>query len=500
MPIIKLYNFLTREKENFKPIKKGQVGLYTCGPTVYNFAHIGNLRTYIFEDVLRRTLEADGYKVKHVMNITDVGHLTSDADTGEDKLEKEAAAEKKSVWDIAKFYTNAFLKDIEKLNIKKAEVLEPATAHIDDQVKIIKQLFKKGFAYETESVVYFNVSKFKRYTKLSRQKLNQKITGARKEVIVDTDKKHPYDFALWFKLSGHYKNHTMRWPSPWGEGFPGWHIECSAISTKYLGQPFDIHTGGVDHINVHHTNEIAQSEAAYGKTLAKFWMEGEFLLIDKTKMAKSEGNFFTLDMLIKKGFNPIAFRYLVLGAHYRTQLNFTWESLKSAQASLDRLSEFVLTLKTKEQALHNLAQCDGASRAIREHANMRVHAKLVPSAEAFQKAVFDDLNTPKALSIVWKLVNEYNKSPEKFAVGLPAQAGAVLELLYEFDKVLGFGLKDIKEKKKETVPEEVNKMLGEREKARKSHDFSYADILRQKIYNLGWGIQDTPDGPRLKKF
>ncbi|MDP2668414.1 MAG: cysteine--tRNA ligase [bacterium] len=494
--VLRIYNFLTRKKEVFKPLKKGRVGLYTCGPTVYNYAHIGNLRTYIFEDVLRRTLEYAGFKVKHVMNITDVGHLTSDADTGEDKLEKEASAEKKSVWDVAKFYTDAFLADIELLNIKRADILGPATAHIDDQIKIIKQLFKKGFAYEGDSAIYFDVSKFKKYTKLSRQKLNQKMTGARKEVIVDPGKKHPYDFVLWFKLAGHYKNHTMRWSSPWGDGFPGWHIECSAISTKYLGQPFDIHTGGVDHINVHHTNEIAQSEAAYGKALAKFWMEGEFLLTDKARMAKSEGNFFTLDMLIKKGFNPLAFRYLVLGAHYRTQLNFTWDSLQGAQNALERLREFVLALRhaapqPQAEVFQDFSQRGGARLSKSPAGDYAGLEKLATKAE---EAFFDDLDTPKALAVVWNLVNAYNKSPEKF------DADEVLAVLYEFDKVLGLGLKDVKEEKEEKVPEEVIKMLAEREIARKSRDFYSADILRGKIYDLGWEIQDTPEGPRLKSI
>lgn len=499
MARVKLYNFLTRKKEIFKPIKKGAVGLYTCGPTVYNYAHIGNLRTYIFEDVLRRTLEYGGFKVKHVMNITDVGHLTSDADTGEDKLEKEAEMEKKSVWDIAQFYTDSFLKDIEKLNIKKAGVLEPATAHIDDQIKIIKQLFKKRVAYETERAVYFDVSKFKKYTKLSSQKLDQKITGARKEVVVDADKKHPYDFVLWFKLFGHYKNHTMHWQSPWGEGFPGWHIECSAISTKYLGQPFDIHTGGVDHINVHHTNEIAQSEAAYGKPLAKFWMEGEFLLIDKSKMAKSEGNFFTLDMLIKKDFDPLAFRYLVLGAHYRSQLNFTWESLEAAEKSLERIYEFVMAIRQRSANENRLSSRGFNFGDASEPTPLRgrVKREKIESARAnfhepiyaFQKAVFNDLDTPKALAVLWGIIREYNKNPQAY------DAKYVLETLYGFDEVLGLGLKDLKLGKE--PPVEVLELVKDREKARNSKDFTLADEIRRKIQKLGWRVSDTSNGSQV---
>lgn len=474
MAALRFFNYLSRKKQVFKPIKKGSVGLYTCGPTVYNYAHIGNLRTYIFEDVLRRTLEYAGYKVRHVMNITDVGHLTSDADTGEDKLEKEARAEKKSVWDVAKFYTKAFLNDIERLNIKKARVLTPATAHIKDQIAVIRQLFKKGLAYETASAVYFDVSKFKNYAKLSRQKLNQKITGAREEVVIDPEKRHPYDFVLWFKLAGRFKNHIMRWPSPWGEGFPGWHIECSAISTKYLGQPLDIHTGGVDHVNIHHTNEIAQSEGAYGKPLAKYWMEGEFLLIDRGKMAKSEGNFITLETLIKKGFNPLSFRYLALSAHYRSQLNFTWEAMRGAENSLGRLREFVRTFK-------------------QSHLGTKFPSgNLVPKKKKFHSAISDDLNTPKALAVAWNLINEYHKSASRRTQKYDAKA--ILDLLYDFDKVLGLGLADVKP---EIAPPEAQKLLKEREKARKAKDFKKADEIREKIRRLGWQVNDTERGSHL---
>ena len=283
---LKLYNTLTRKKEIFTPLKKGKAGLYTCGPTVYNHQHLGNYRTYIFEDVLKRVLERAGYRVKHVMNITDVGHLTSDADTGEDKLEKGAAREGKTVWDVAHFYTDAFLRDIDTLNIARADTLVPATGEIPAQITIINELFKKGYAYQTEHAIYFDVSKFRDYTRLSRQKLEDKKTAVRSEVVEDLEKRHSVDFALWFFTVGKYKDHVMRWPSVWGEGFPGWHIECSAISTKYLGQPFDIHAGGIDHIPVHHTNEIAQSEGAYDKPLAHYWVHGEFLLIDEQKMAK----------------------------------------------------------------------------------------------------------------------------------------------------------------------------------------------------------------------
>ncbi|MDO8600107.1 MAG: cysteine--tRNA ligase [bacterium] len=471
---IRLYNTLTRKKEVFKPIRKDRVGLYTCGPTVYNFAHIGNLRTYIFEDILRRTLEYAKYDVRHVMNITDVGHLTSDADTGEDKLEKEAAHEGKTVWDIARFYTDAFTSDIARLNIKKAKNLVPATRTIENQIALIHELFKKKYAYETTQAVYFHVPKFKRYTRLSRQKLNEKIIGAREKVITDPEKKHPADFVLWFKSVGKFKNHVMRWPSPWSEGFPGWHIECSAISTKYLGQPFDIHTGGIDHINVHHTNEIAQSEAAFEKPLAKYWMHGEFLLIDAAKMAKSEKNFITLNTVIQKGFNPLAFRYLVLTAHYRSKLNFTWKSLESASHSLEKLYEFIRELKTKKGS--------GVKKS-----DMRMHSVV---EKEFRMSVFSDLDTAGALVNIWDLVRAYHKNPEAY------NPKTILDILYDFDKILGLGFKNVKS---ETIPAPILKLAMLREQYRKNKKWEEADKMRQELQKHGYTVEDTPEGPRVKR-
>jgi len=343
--LFRIYNTLTRKVEILQPIKKNKVSLYTCGPTVYNYAHIGNLRTYIFEDVLERTLARNGYKVRRVMNITDVGHLTSDADQGEDKIEKEAAKEKKTVWEIAKFYTNAFLKDAKKINIKIPRLLVPATKTIPEQIRIIEILASKGLAYETPKAIYFDVSKFKDYTKLSRQPLSEKITAAREEVVSDPGKRNPADFVLWFKLVDHFKHHVMRWRSLWGEGFPGWHIECSAISTKYLGQPFDIHTGGIDHVGVHHTNEIAQSEGAFDRPLANYWMHGEFLTVNQDRMGKSLGNFITLRDLQVKGFDPLAYRYLILTSHYRSRLDFSFESLRAAANGYHSLKNRLLALK-----------------------------------------------------------------------------------------------------------------------------------------------------------
>lgn len=464
------YNTLTRKSEAFTSLVKGRVGLYTCGPTVYNHQHLGNYRTYIFEDVLRRVLTRVGYRVKHVMNITDVGHLTSDADTGEDKLEKGAAREGKTVWDVARFFTDAFLADIEKLNILAADDLVPATSCIPAQIAIIEELFKKGFAYETSQAIYFDVSKFPDYTKLSGQKLEDKKTAARGSVVEDQEKRHPADFALWFKLAGKYQDHIMRWPSPWGDGFPGWHIECSAISTTRLGQPFDIHTGGVDHISVHHTNEIAQSEAAYGVPLANYWMHGEFLLINEQKMAKSAGGFYTLATIEEKGYSPLAFRYLVLTAHYRTQMNFTWESLAGAQSSLKRLHSGIVLLKSHPNNYRSETSIEDTLNAFKKR---------------FENAVADDLNMPKALAVVWDLIGAYHKNPDRH------DANDILTLLYDWDRVLGLGLRDI------AIQPDVEKLAAERENARQNKDWEKSDDLRNKIASLGYNVNDTSGGTHI---
>lgn len=467
-----LYNTLVRKKEVFKPLHKNRVGFYTCGPTVYNYAHIGNLRTYIFEDVLQRSLEWNGYKVKRVMNITDVGHLTSDADAGEDKIEREAKKEKKSVWEITKFYTAAFRRDIKELNVKKPHYLAPATKFIPQQIALIKKLFLRGYAYETPKAVYFDISKFKHYTKLSRQKLSEKKTRARKEVVEDPEKRNPQDFALWFKLADRFKHHIMRWPSPWGAGFPGWHIECSAISTAILGQPFDIHAGGVDHISIHHTNEIAQSEGANGKALAKYWVHGEFLVIDEKRMGKSEKNFITLDNVKKRGFEPLAYRYFVLGAHYRKNLNFTWEGLRSARNALRKL----------------YGEISALSMLVKKTKTTTKNAKkeLNESTNQFKKAINDDLNTPKALSILW---NTLKNQP------LPAEKK--LSLIFEYDKILGLNLK--KAAKRAKIPVAVSKLVEKRELLRRSEQFVQADVLRKKIQGVGYEVEDTPLGPFVRK-
>lgn len=374
---MKLYNTLSRSKEEFIPIKPGKAGMYSCGPTVYNYAHIGNMRTYVFMDVLRRTLEAYGYKVKSVMNITDVGHLTSDADEGEDKMARAAQEQKKTPWEIAQYYTDVFFKDLQALNIKRPNLTPKATEHIKEMLDFVQALAARGYGYETDDGIYFDISKFPDYGKLSGNDLEAQLAGARVEV--NQQKRHPADFALWKKAP---KEHIMQWESPWGMGYPGWHIECSAMSRKYLGDTFDLHTGGVDHIPVHHENEIAQSEALLGHPAVHYWMHGEFMMVDGGKMSKSLGNTYTISDLISRGYSPLAFRYLCLNAHYRSKLNFTWEAMSGAQVSYIRLLE-------------------GAYRHKNAPSSPQAALLAQDAWEQFLEAAGDDLNIPKALGVAW---------------------------------------------------------------------------------------------------
>lgn len=451
---MKLYNTLTRHKEVFKPLRKDWVGLYTCGPTVYNYAHLGNLRTYIFEDVLRRTLEYAGYKVRQVMNITDV----------EDKIIRDAKKSGKTISEFVNPYERAFYDDLGKLNIERAWKYPKATGHIKEMAALIGTLLKKGLAYQADGSVYFDISKFKQYGRLSRLKRRFLKTGAR----VSADeyaKDDAQDFALWkAKTYG-----EPSWKAPFGEGRPGWHIECSAMSMKYLGPTFDIHAGGVDLIFPHHENEIAQSEGATGKSFVRFFVEGEHLLVNKYRMAKSLGNFYTLRDIEAKGFNPIAFRYLTLTAHYRSKLNFGWESLAAAQQSLERLYEFVRLLKNHH------------SRGL---ASIQKHKK------DFQSAIFDDLDTPKALSVLWDLIRAFNKNPRRF------NPRSTLRLLYDFDKILGLGLQKMK---LEIVPKKILALAAEREVLRNRNDWAGADKIREAIRTHGWRIEDAPTGPVARR-
>lgn len=460
--MLKLYNTLTRKKEEFVSLKKGTVKMYSCGPTVYNYAHIGNMRAYIFMDTLRKVLKYNGYKVKHVMNITDVGHLVSDADEGEDKMAKTARIENRSVYEIAKEYTDAFMKDIKALNIDTPEHIAKATEHIREMEIYVNDIVKNGYAYETSKGVYFDTSKLPNYGKmLSNNNIDDLKAGARVEV--DTEKRNPQDFALWIKAP---KEHIMKWNSKWGLCYPGWHIECSAMSRKYLGDKFDIHTGGVDHIPIHHENEIAQSIGATGHNLANYWMHVEFLLIDGGKMSKSLGNVYTLNDLKAKGIDALSYRYFTYSSHYRNKLNFTWDAIKSAKNSLNKLRDMI--------ALH-------------KDVNKKIDKNIISKyEEQFLDAINDDMNMPVAISIVWEIAKEKEKSNDFY------------ELIKKFDSVLSLDL-DKNDKEDINIPEDIKLILNERKDARKNKNFAKSDELRDKLKELGYIVKDTKDGQIIEK-
>jgi len=465
---MKLYNTLTRQKEEFRPIHDGIVSIYSCGPTVYQYAHIGNLRTYIFMDILRRVLKYNGYKLKHVMNITDVGHLVSDSDEGEDKMVKTARETQKSPWEIAEYYTGVFMNDIAELNIEKPEYIPKATDHIKEMLEFVEGLVEKGYGYEISDGIYFDIMKFKDYGKLSGLDLEGQIAGAR--VDVNEEKRHPADFALWKKAP---KEHIMQWPSRWGMGYPGWHIECSAMSRKYLGDEFDIHTGGVDHIPVHHENEIAQSEALLGKPAVRYWLHGEFLLVDGGKMSKSLGNTYTIADLKKRGINPLAYRYMCLNANYRSKLNFTWDGIKAAQVALDRLLEGVLAHKNAgEQA--------------------KVDSAVVASFERdFEDAINDDLNIPRAIGVAWNVARYGTKAYNLY------------ELLLKMDSVFGLDFDKAAEKVDNAAQEldpEIEELINRRQQARKEKNWKVADEIRDKLREMGIQLEDTPQGVKWTKI
>jgi len=454
---LQLYDTYTRSIRLFEPLQPGKVGMYACGPTVYDYAHIGNLRTYIFEDILRRTLEFNGYQVKHVVNITDVGHLVSDADTGEDKMEKGAKKAGKSAWEIAEMYTQAFKEDINRLNIKEPTIWCRATDHIQEQIQFIECIERNGFTYQTSDGIYFDTSKLPDYGYLGRLDIEGLQAGARIDI---GEKRHPTDFALW-KFSPKDQKRQMEWESPWGIGFPGWHIECSAMSVKYLGKFFDIHCGGEDHITVHHTNEIAQTEACYGTHLANFWMHGHFLQIDAEKMSKSAGEFLRLQSLIDRGYDPLAYRFFCMSAHYRAKLNFTWESLDGAAVSLERLRNTVYELGEASEA-----DPDWVERFISE--------------------VNDDLNMPRAVATMWDLLKS----------DLPARTKKATILVY--DQILGLDLANY-QPKEELIPDEIIALAEKRQSARSEKNWSLADAIRSEINQKGYEIEDTPQGPKIKK-
>lgn len=487
--MIRLYNTLTKQKEEFRPITPGSAGIYTCGPTVYWFAHVGNLRTYIFEDILKRVLAYEGYSIKHVMNITDVGHLTSDSDSGEDKLEKGARAEKKTVWEIAQFYTDRFLKDIKMLNIGDPDVLVKATDTIKEQIDLIKILEEKGYTYTISDGVYFDTSKLEKYGRLWGEGEKTELRGRIEEV---KEKRNPTDFALW-KFSPKEEKRQMEWDSPWGIGFPGWHTECVVMSLENLGIPFDIHCGGIDHVSIHHTNEIAQAEAAYGKLMSNYWMHGEFLNLKEGKMSKSLGNIITVSDLMEKNISPLSYRYLCLNTHYRQKLTFSDESLVFAQTTLEKLYE-------KASELAKTTPSENRS------------TKYETYLKEFEEDIADDLNIPTALALTWEMFKDKEITDnEKYS------------LLLEFDKIFGLRIKESVFDKDDfldmpvvmkvinsdgtmnwskdlsQVPEEIMSMIKERNLARQAKDWNKSDALRDAMIEKGWTIEDRTDQILIKK-
>lgn len=467
--MIHLYNTLTRKIEQFQPSHPPIVTQYTCGPTVYDYSHIGHMRTYVAHDILKRALLYNEYTVKHVMNITDVGHLTGEDDTGEDKLEKGAQKLKKSVWDVARFFTDQFFYTMDQLNISRPDIVCRATDHINSMIELIARLEKKGLLYETDEAVYFDTTLFPKYGKLSGQKKEHKLVGVRQEVVIDAKKKHPVDFVVWFKRVGKFANHTMHWDSPWGDGFPGWHIECSAMSMKYLGETIDIHGGAVDHIAVHHENEIAQSEGATGKPFVRFWFHGEFLMIEGEKMSKSLNNFYTIDDIKKRGIHPLALRYLFLQSYYRTQMNFTWDSAVAANKGYYNLLDSVSFLKKQTH---------------RQNLSVEKLSELDAYRYRFNTAIADDLQTPAALAVTHELIKSNIPSRDKY------------DLLLEFDRIFGFGLDTVIDEK---IPDDIFSYAEKRKKARDQKDFNLADELRLKIEESGYMIEDKNESFFLKK-
>ena len=453
---LELYDTYTRSLRDLEPLHPPEVGLYACGLTVYDYAHLGNLRTYLFEDVLRRTLEFNGYVVRHVQNITDVGHLVSDADIGEDKMDKGSRRTGKSARAIAELYTQAFKDDLRRLNVLEPTMWCKATDHIAEQIDAICCLEARGFTYRTSDGMYFDTSRLPDYGYLARLDVEGLRAGARVDMA---EKRNPTDFALW-KFSPPDQQRQMEWDSPWGVGFPGWHIEYSAMSVKYLGPFFDIHCGGEDHIPVHHTNEIAQTQASYGTRLANFWMHGYFLQVDDARMAKSSGDFLRLETMTDRGCDPLAFRFFCLGAHYRARLNFTWESLDGAATALNRL----------RMAAYEWGEAGQADTGY---------------ADQFTAHINDDLNTPRALALVWNMVKSDLPAPVKKAT------------LLHFDRVLGLRLAEW-QPGVEAVPDDIITLVRQRQQARAAQRWQAADAFRVQIAAAGYEIEDTPQGPQVR--
>ena len=466
-----LYNTATRKKEDFVPRFEGKVSMYTCGPTVYHYAHIGNLRSYIMEDILEKYLRFTGYDVKRVMNITDVGHLTSDGDTGDDKMLKGAKREKKTVMEIAQFYTDAFFEDCKKLNIKRPDVVEPATQCIDEFIRVIESLIEKGYAYEAGGNIYFDTSKLEQYYIFNDFKEEDLAVGVREGVEEDGNKKNKADFVLWFTKSK-FDDQELKWESPWGIGYPGWHIECSCISMKHLGEYLDIHCGGIDNAFPHHTNEIAQSEAYLGHKWCNYWFHILHLNTNSGKMSKSSGEFLTVSLLESKGYNPLVYRFFCLQSHYRKSLVFTYEKLDNAVVADNKLVAKISGLLKAEQGEVQQADYDGLMKNFRD-------------------ALDNDLNTSLAITALYDVLKAETTPATKLA------------LIREFDKVLGIGLIEeaskAQEEKKDDIPEEVLELVNQRAEARKAKNFALADELRAKIAEMGYIIEETRQGTTIKK-
>ncbi len=455
------YNTLTKEKQEFEPLKGNEVRMYTCGPTVYYFAHIGNLRAYLFMDTLRRVLKYNGYTLKHVMNITDVGHLVSDADEGEDKMLKAARRENKNPYEIAEFYMKAFLKDIDKLNIDRPEIIARATEHIDVMEQYVKKIIENGYTYQTDDTIYFDTSKLKNYGILSGKKIEDQKAGAR--VDFDQNKKNISDFALWIKAP---ENHIMKWDTFFGKCYPGWHLECSAMGYKYLGEEFDIHTGGIDHIPIHHENEIAQAQGFCGKIPARFWMHVNFLTVNGGKMSKSLNNLYTLEDLKEKGYEPLTYRMFNFTSNYRNKINFTWEAMDAAKTALSRLREGYLK------------HSEGTEKVSEE--------ELSELENRFHEAINDDLNMPMAMSIVWDIIRKPNKSKD------------YQNLLLKFDEVLGLDLKNYQKEENE-IPEDIQELINQRNEARTNKNWAESDRIRDILITKGYTVKDSKEGTIIEK-
>jgi cysteinyl-tRNA synthetase len=473
-----LFNTLGRALQPLEPFESAKVGFYGCGPTVYNYAHIGNLRAYVTHDVLVRTLRRMGYGVTHVMNITDVGHLSGDNDQGDDKMVKSAEERGKTVLEIADFYTRAFFRDTEQLNIIRPTVVCKATEHIQDMIGLIRRIEERGFTYFAGGNLYFDIARFPAYRELAMLRVDEQKAGVR--TGVDENKRNPGDFVLWFTKSK-FENQALVWDSPWGRGYPGWHIECSAMSIKYLGEQFDIHAGGIDHISIHHTNEIAQSEAATGKhPWVKYWIHNEFLVLDRKKMSKSDGGFITLQTLIDEGYEPLDYRYFLLGGHYRSQLQFSYPALEGAKNARKSLGDRIRALASQAGPQAGTVSAAGSCAA--------------PYLAAFDKALEDDLSTPRALAELWGLLRDQKVKPPD-----------ALAAAFDMDRVLGLGLEAEAAKGPQNnggpaLAAEIEGLIARRAEAKKAKDYKLADEIRDSLKERGIVLEDSQKGTNWRRI